>query len=391
MRTRRGVLVVIVTALMFGGLLMAVPAAPVAARAPVCFTETNQCIQGRFLTYWESHGGLALNGYPLTGERQELLEDGKTYTVQYFERVRLEYHPENPPPWDIELGQFGRRVLREQFGYEVTRYQAAIAPTPPAPGTTYFPQTGHNLGGGFRDYWNTHGGLAQFGYPLTEEFTQTLEDGQPYTVQYFERARLEWHPGNPAPWDFELGQFGRQLLAQTALLSGRFGVLYTTDERVRGLLGVPTSAVVQAPGATQVFERGRMVLYREREGGTGLISVLCGDPTSGQMLMDSRFSSSFIDPWDPSRPVGGGPGPAPGLYEPKYGFGIVWRLYVAVHDCLGYATSADATTYMMTVQLFTRGVLVSTSDGQAAYILYREFGAQGKPIARYERVALPTR
>ena len=39
------------------------------------------------------------------------LEDGKTYQVQYFERVRMEYHPENQPPYDVLLGQFGRRIL----------------------------------------------------------------------------------------------------------------------------------------------------------------------------------------------------------------------------------------------------------------------------------------
>ncbi len=39
-------------------------------------------------------------------------------------------------------------------------------------------------------------------------------DGKAYTVQYFERARFEWHPENPAPYDVLLGQFGRQILAQ---------------------------------------------------------------------------------------------------------------------------------------------------------------------------------
>jgi len=33
--------------------------------------------------------------------------------VQYFERVRLEYHPENPVPYDIFLGQFGRQILAD--------------------------------------------------------------------------------------------------------------------------------------------------------------------------------------------------------------------------------------------------------------------------------------
>ena len=41
----------------------------------------------------------------------ETLDDGKSYRVQYFERARLEHHPENPAPYDVLLGQFGRTVL----------------------------------------------------------------------------------------------------------------------------------------------------------------------------------------------------------------------------------------------------------------------------------------
>jgi hypothetical protein len=73
-----------------------------------------------------------------------------------------------------------------------------------APGSLYFPETGHSLKGTFLSYWQQYGGLAQFGYPLTEEAS---ESG--YTVQYFERARFELHPENPAPNDVLLGLLGR--------------------------------------------------------------------------------------------------------------------------------------------------------------------------------------
>ena len=82
--------------------------APTTRAADACFPETGHCIQGRFFAYWQEHGGLAINGFPLSFERQELLEDGHTYTVQYFERVQLELHLENQPPSDVLLGQFGR-------------------------------------------------------------------------------------------------------------------------------------------------------------------------------------------------------------------------------------------------------------------------------------------
>jgi hypothetical protein len=132
----------------------------------------------------------------------ETLEDGKPYKVQYFERVRMELHPENPPPYDVLLGQFGRRI------------HPADPPVAanPALGVRYFPETGHNLGGGFLVYWNANGALPQFGYPISEEIAETLEDGKAYTVQYFERARFEHHPENRPPYDVLLGQFGRRIL-----------------------------------------------------------------------------------------------------------------------------------------------------------------------------------
>lgn len=167
------------------------------------FPETGFRVGGRFLAYWEAHGGLPLYGYPLTGEIRERLEDGREYSVQYFERARLEYHPENSDPRaQVLLGQFGRRIHPAD--------PAAVA----LPDATYVAATGHNLRGRFLDYWGSQGGLAQFGYPISEELVETLDDGRPYTVQYFERARFEYHPENTDPqYQILLGQFGRRILA----------------------------------------------------------------------------------------------------------------------------------------------------------------------------------
>ena len=187
------------------------------------FPETGFAVRGRFLEYWRAHGldlgdpaisereSLALFGFPLSPEFTQRLEDGKEYTVQYFERARFERHPENRAPYDVLLGQFGRRILATM----------PDAPTAPAPastkqGYTHVRETGHNVAPDFSLFWSRNGGLAQFGYPLSEEFAQRLEDGQVYTVQYFERARFERHPENAPPFDVLLGQFGRRVLAETA-------------------------------------------------------------------------------------------------------------------------------------------------------------------------------
>jgi hypothetical protein len=182
------------------------------------FPETGFSVAGRFLGYWRTHGldlgdaglsereALALLGYPISGEFTQRLEDGKEYKVQYFERARFEFHPENVPPYDVLLGQFGRRI------------HPANPPVRPEAGARYFPETGHQIAGDFQRYWETNGGLAQFGYPLTEVITGRLGDGKTYAVQYFERARFEYHPENQAPYDIQLGQFGRQILGAASAL-----------------------------------------------------------------------------------------------------------------------------------------------------------------------------
>jgi plastocyanin len=175
------------------------------------FPETGYTVGGRFLAYWRAHGlefgdynisyreSLALFGNPIGNPFMERLGE-REYEVQYFERARFEHHPENADPqYQVLLGQLGRII------------RAADPPTAQQVGAIYFDETGHNLGGRFREYWEENGGLAVFGYPLSEEFMETL-DGKPYRVQYFERVRFEYHPENQPPYDVLLGQFGREVL-----------------------------------------------------------------------------------------------------------------------------------------------------------------------------------
>lgn len=176
------------------------PLPAAAATPPMCFPQTNLCLEGQFLDYWKANGGLALNGYPLTPPFSAVLEDGNIYTVQYLERVRLELHPEQEPRYQVMLGQFGRLFH---------------PPDPPQPWNGaggYFAETGHGVEGSFLAYWQSHGGMERFGLPLSEQLRERLENGATYTVQYFERARLELHPENQPPYDVLVGQYGRLAL-----------------------------------------------------------------------------------------------------------------------------------------------------------------------------------
>ena len=80
----------------------------------------------------------------------------------------------------------------------------------------YFEETGHNVRHGFLKYFNARGGLAAFGLPLTEEF---VEGGR--VVQYFERARFEYHPELAGtPYETQLGLLNDALTAPRRPFAG---------------------------------------------------------------------------------------------------------------------------------------------------------------------------
>ena len=98
-----------------------------------------------------------------------------------------------------------------------------------------FPQTGYRLddGHGFLSYWQQHGGLAQFGYPITAEYSEhNTSDGEDYIVQWFERARFEYHPEAPPQYRVLLGLLGH------ALVDARIAAGETPFMRVAATLNV---------------------------------------------------------------------------------------------------------------------------------------------------------
>jgi hypothetical protein len=169
------------------------------------FPETGKTVQGRFLEYWQANGGLAQQGFPISEEMQEQSDiNGKVYEVQYFERALFERHPENAAPNDVLLALLGRLHAKQKYPSGFPRQTPNVSTD-----SVFFTETGHRLGGRFLAYWRSSGGLAQQGYPISDEFTEVSElDGKSYTVQYFERAVFELHPENSPPHDVLLSQLG---------------------------------------------------------------------------------------------------------------------------------------------------------------------------------------
>lgn len=75
------------------------------------FALTGHSLCGIFKTYWEKNGGLERFGYPITEAFQENLADFSG-TVQYFERRRMEYHPELAgTSYEVLLGLLGNAMM----------------------------------------------------------------------------------------------------------------------------------------------------------------------------------------------------------------------------------------------------------------------------------------
>jgi hypothetical protein len=161
----------------------AAPSLP--ARADTSFPQTQQTLWGPFETYWQAHGGLAQFGMP----RTKVYAAGADYDAQWFERALFTYDPTKPDPYKVELQLLGSMITEGRRG------EPAFARTTNSGQGLYFPETGHNLAGKFREYWQQSGGLPIYGFPISEPFQErSKSDGKTYLVQYFERNRFELHP-----------------------------------------------------------------------------------------------------------------------------------------------------------------------------------------------------
>lgn len=158
-------------------------------------------VGARFADFYTAAGGLDIFGLPIS---EPLSVNGRE--VQWFERARLEHWPEYAgTPYEIQAGRIGVEYTQGRTFPEQTFLASR-------PGLRYFAETRHAVGGRFLAYWEQHGGLAVFGFPISDEFDELLADGNVYRVQYFERARLEYHPQHAgSAYEVQPGLLGRAL------------------------------------------------------------------------------------------------------------------------------------------------------------------------------------
>lgn len=107
------------------------------------FSQTGHTVCGDFLAYWQNHGGLAQQGYPISEPFDEKSEtDGITHKVQYFERAVFEAHPENQPPNNVLLSLLGSQKYKAKYpkGAPSSASVAPPAATVAMPAVGAYPQ-----------------------------------------------------------------------------------------------------------------------------------------------------------------------------------------------------------------------------------------------------------
>lgn len=335
-----------------------------------CFSETGYCIGGAIRAYWEHNGGLAVFGYPITGLTTETIEGTWTGPTQWFERDRLEDHSSDGV--GVLAGRLGAQFLELQG----RAWKPGTPLAQPDPGCRIYQQTGYQVCGLLLNYWDRNGGLMRFGYPISAAFNETIA-GHVYTVQYFERRRMELHPENVAPYNVLLGLLGRNVMDQlnAACAVAVIPELQYMGRYDRNTFGcpIPGQDYQRTQGAQARFERGEMYWINLR-GGRGTIFVIIYGPNN------TVSYRRFDDTWSEGQPENSGLTPPQGLVEPSRGFGKIWREQPGIRDALGWALESEQGV-IMNYQAFERGAIFQTMNDQYSFIRIWQFYPDGHAIS----------
>lgn len=162
----------------------------IAGPARVYFPDFGQSIANPLLRFWRMNGRYDRFGGPMA----RAFTDSQGRIVQYFQKAALAYFPELAgTAWETRPYPLGRLLLDSQT--PEVKASTAFARVNPVPNTKvvrYFPETGHTVQQGFLGLYNTTGDLFMWGYPLSEEYTITGNDGKTWITQLFELGRMRW-------------------------------------------------------------------------------------------------------------------------------------------------------------------------------------------------------
>ena len=305
------------------------------------FPETGHTVKGLFLSYFDTRGSLTMFGYPITEE----YDVGGGVIIQYFQRARMERHPADPHR--VRLGNLGREWLTRQPQWPYTPQ--------PTERSRHFPETGQAVKGVFLDFFENHGGVTIFGYPISGEFEQGG-----FTVQYFQRARFEWHPGNPVGQQVQLGLLGTEVHGFAEPPVPDWTTPWSGSHRYFSMTGhVVSNAFLRffdEHGGVEIF--GYPISEAQLDGGI-----------IGQWFQRARMEwrGNRVQLVNLGETIYGGLGRTG--YEPDHAFGKVWRDNPKVRDGLGRALTLELPTWAAE-ENFEGGIMYLRQDTRKVYALH---------------------
>ncbi|GAB4476572.1 MAG: hypothetical protein Kow0088_14510 [Anaerolineales bacterium] len=240
---------VLILSILLGGILysLQVPQADqpaIQGEEPRYYPETGHTVSGEFLKkYLQATDPEKIYGLPIT---EPFYSDQAQRIVQYFENARFELFPENPSELRVRVTPLGQMMLY---------HQSAIPVKIPYPFSRcrYFPETGFSVCHEFLDFFEKHGGVRIFGYPISELI---IEDG--YFVQYFQLLRIEWAGGAMDSADVRVAPLGRRffsLVREDQRLLAAVLVNNNAPQQIQSMTvrAFPERAVTSTSGAQSIF------------------------------------------------------------------------------------------------------------------------------------------
>ncbi|MGD8455896.1 MAG: hypothetical protein PVF83_05890 [Anaerolineales bacterium] len=158
------------------------------------FSDTGHWLVGEFYDFYTAYERADLVfGFPIT---DEFLDELTGLTVQYFENVRFELHPENPHGLQVVVTPLGQILYEPAEPIQLN----SLSPNCRQALDWDFP-----VCFSFFDFYLVNGGQTRFGVPISG-----LEYSRGYLVQHFEYARMVWKPGHPQGAQVTLAPLGEE-------------------------------------------------------------------------------------------------------------------------------------------------------------------------------------
>ncbi len=209
------------------------------------FNETGHWVRGEFLmAYYRTPYHKELYGEPIS----TYFEKEKNLWVQYFQKARFELHLDKPADQRVQLTNLGEILYQPGVGVPLEDSSTDCL---------FYPETRYQVCRSFLEYFESRGGVAQFGYPVSD--SETING---LTVQYFQKARFEFRP------EFPPGQ--RVVLSDLGYIFFHF----TRENRVY-LLPEPGNGVIEGP--TRLKARAHPQDAFTRLGGFQTVHVVVQD------------------------------------------------------------------------------------------------------------------